>query len=353
MYYVYRLASYYILCIVSLCLATCTPSVSYISTNLAVGNARDKNCDIDVYLEGQNIERPTVIVGKIDIGDTGFTIDCSMDTVLQLAKNRACAEGANAIKIIQIKEPDFYSTCYRMNALLLTYTENEADKSIPSNKPEVQGTGFLLSESGYVVTNHHVVENQTEIKVVFPHKNATFEAEVQIKDTNNDLVILRLKGFTYNKIFAEEMPYAFKPSGNLKLGMQVFTLGFPLGQVLGKSVKFSDGMISALSGIDDNASLFQISNPIQPGNSGGPLLDKDCNLIGVVVASLNAKLFLKYADTIPQNVNFAIKSDYLINLISMLPEGESILDRNGKLAGRTLEEQVETMVPYVVTVLAK
>ena len=144
-----------------------------------------------------------------------------------------------------------------------------------------------------------------------------------------------------------------KPSGDVKLGEQVFTLGFPLGQVLGKSVKLSNGTISALSGIRDNASIFQISNPVQPGNSGGPLLDKDGNLIGVVVATLNAKLFLKYADTIPQNVNFAIKSDYLINLIRMIPDGEQIGSRNGQLAGLELQEQVERLVPFIVTVYAE
>jgi len=99
--------------------------------------------------------------------------------------------------------------------------------------------------------------------------------------------------------------------------------------------------------------VFQISSPVQPGNSGGPLFEDSGNLVGVVVSTLNAKLFLEHADTIPQNVNFAIKSDYLINLVSMIPEGELILKRDGTLAGEPLEEQVEALAPYIVTVCAK
>jgi S1-C subfamily serine protease len=231
----------------------------------------------------------------------------------------------------------------------------EAPAAPPGPKKTLasQGTGFLLCESGLVVTNYHVVADRQDLQVILPAKNmAQFEAEVKLQDINNDLAILRLKEFAYEELFSNRIPYPVGNSDAVTLGQGVFTLGFPLGKVLGKSAKFSDGTISSLYGPLDNASLFQISNPIQPGNSGGPLFDRDANLIGVVLASLNAKLFFEIADIIPQNVNFAIKSDYLINLIRMLPENDKILKRPSSLRAEKLQKQVELLVPYIVIVYA-
>jgi len=135
--------------------------------------------------------------------------------------------------------------------------------------------------------------------------------------------------------------------------LTTYTLGFPLGKLLGKSAKFSDGTISSLSGLMGTANLFQINTPIQPGNSGGPLFNQHGNVIGIVLASLDAKFFYENLDTIPQNVNFAIKSDYLISLISMLPENDSTLSRKGSLQDRTTGEQVNALIPYIVTVYVR
>ena len=99
--------------------------------------------------------------------------------------------------------------------------------------------------------------------------------------------------------------------------------------------------------------MFQINNPLQPGNSGGPLFDQDGNVIGVILASLDAKFFYERLDTIPQNVNFAIKSDYLVSLISLLPEGDSILSRKGSLQDKTQQEQIKTLMPYIITVCVR
>ena len=154
-------------------------------------------------------------------------------------------------------------------------------------------------------------------------------------------------------MFKQGIPYSLKSSAKVKLGEKVFTLGFPLGSVLGKSIKLSEGTISALSGIQDNATLYQISNPLQPGNSGGPLFSNDGCLCGIVVSGLNAKTFYEYLDIIPQNVNFAIKSDYLLTLINMLPENNFIINRANNLVGKDFQEQIEALTPYVVNVYAE
>ncbi len=218
---------------------------------------------------------------------------------------------------------------------------------------DCQGTGFLFSKSGYVATNYHIVKNRTDITVSFPKNDLEFSAQILLKDSNNDLVILELKDFDYKTLYGSSIPYTLEHSRNITPGEKVFTLGYPMGSVLGTSVKLSTGIISSISGIQDNASMFQISNPIQPGNSGGPLFDQKGDVIGIVVSSLNAAAFFLYTGNIPQNVNFAVKSDYLINLVSMLPDGEGILARKNQLSGQEVKKQASVLIPYIVSISAK
>ncbi len=215
------------------------------------------------------------------------------------------------------------------------------------------GSGFLVSESGLVVTNYHVIEDKSIINVFLPTLNKTFNAIVALKDKNNDIAILQLSDFIFSDIFSISIPFTISHSSKVRLGQEVFTLGFPLGEILGKSAKLSTGTINSLYGIQDDPRVFQISNPIQPGNSGGPLFNRNGELIGIVFSSLNAKFFYENADIIPQNVNFAIKSDYLLNLISMLPDESEIINRKNKLLGKSLETQIELLTPFIVNIKAK
>ena len=149
------------------------------------------------------------------------------------------------------------------------------------------------------------------------------------------------------------IPFVISTSSKTKLGEDVFTLGFPLGEILGKSSKFSSGKINSLFGIQDDPRVYQISNPIQPGNSGGPLFNSNGEFIGIVFSSLNAKFFYENSDIIPQNVNFAIKSDYLLNLISLLPDEKEISNRKNSLSELSIEKQIELLQPFIVNVKAK
>ena len=174
-----------------------------------------------------------------------------------------------------------------------------------------------------------------------------------MKDKNNDLAILRLQQFDYSKIYSFPIPFIISNSSNSKIGENVFTLGFPLGELLGKNSKFSSGTINSLYGIQDDPRVFQVSNPIQPGNSGGPLFDYNGKIIGVIFSSLNAKFFYENADIIPQNVNFAVKSNYLLNLISLLPDEAEILNRKNLLSNLPNEMQIELIQPFIINVIAK
>ena len=247
------------------------------------------------------------------------------------------------------KGESFKSTYIKNYPLNIT---NSIDSDI-NNKTKSSGSGSIFSESGLVLTNYHVIEDRTDINVYLPQIDKEFNADLILKDKNNDLAILRLQNFIYSDIFSDKIPFSITSSSNSKLGEDVFTLGFPLGEILGKSTKFSSGKINSLFGIQDDPRVFQISNPIQPGNSGGPLFNSNGELIGVVFSSLNAKFFYENADIIPQNVNFAVKSNYLLNLISLLPEDTEISRRENSLLELPIEKQIELIQPYIVNVKAK
>jgi serine protease Do len=112
-----------------------------------------------------------------------------------------------------------------------------------------------------------------------------------MKDKNNDLAILEINNFSTLEFELNKIPFSIGDMQSAKVGQEVFTLGFPLGSILGSTAKLSTGKINSLYGIDDNPSLLQIGNPLQPGNSGGPLFNMQGELVGVVVSGLNAKYY--------------------------------------------------------------
>lgn len=176
------------------------------------------------------------------------------------------------------------------------------------------GSGFLVSRRGIVATNHHVIQGGKRITVTFPDLGDMFEAEVLATDTRNDLALLRLKAFPSEKL-PEKLPWAIKGTQSVQVGAKVFTIGYPLSVFLGTKPKFSDGTISAITGPQDDPRLIQMNASIQPGNSGGPLFNNAGQIVGIVVASANAKVFFEELGVIPQNINFAVKSDYLLSLL--------------------------------------
>lgn len=174
------------------------------------------------------------------------------------------------------------------------------------------GTGFFISRNGHIVTNAHVVNNATDIRVAY--KGQTLEAELVTIDEAADLAIL--------KIEADEETEALTiaPSNEIKLGATVATVGYPNTMLQGRSPKLSKGEISSLAGIRDDPRFFQISVPLQPGNSGGALFDSNGQVVGVVSSKLNTHLIFFTMGYLPENVNYAVKSRLLFLLIDTIPE---------------------------------
>jgi S1-C subfamily serine protease len=181
------------------------------------------------------------------------------------------------------------------------------------------GTGFPLSLGGLVATNWHVVADAKNFSVAFPGWSGAISAEIAVKDVINDLAILRMSDASKLATTCPELPFQLFSSSGVTLGEHVSAIGYPLTPMLGSNPKFTEGAISSKSGWQDDPRSLQISAQVQPGSSGSPLFDGDGNIIGIVVATLDASKVYQAASAIPQNVNFAIKADYLLSLAAMLP----------------------------------
>lgn len=205
------------------------------------------------------------------------------------------------------------------------------------------GTGFFIDRKGYFATNYHVVEDATYIEIEFYRDGElqNHKAEVIKTDKNNDLAILKISDEDFERF--DEIPYYFS-TRVADIGEEVFALGYPLTNYMGKDIKFTDGKISSKTGYDGDIANYQTTTPIQPGNSGGPLFDYEGNLIAI-----NAARFT-YDNS--QNVSYSIKSTYLKNLIDVLPVNLR-LPHNKDIRDLKLTEKIKVISDYVVLIRIK
>lgn len=160
------------------------------------------------------------------------------------------------------------------------------------------GTGFVVAASR-IMTNHHVIDGCAEVAARLPN-GQEIPTRVLASDATRDLALLSTE--------ADAGPILpFRGAGSYRRGEGVVTYGFPLAGLLSSGPTLTTGEISALAGLADNPRHLQISAPMQPGNSGGPLLDMRGQVVGVVVSKLNAGQVARQTGDIPQNVNFAVK----------------------------------------------
>jgi len=208
-------------------------------------------------------------------------------------------------------------------------------------QPKASGTGFFVSTNGYLVTNFHVVEDAENFSV--KTRAGILPATLVKTDKANDLAVLKVAGnFSSLPLFTG--PEAL-------LGQSVFTIGFPNPEVQGIEPKLTRGEISSLAGMQDDPRHFQISVPVQPGNSGGPLVDLRGNVIGVVSMRMGDIRALKLTGALPQNVNYAIKSSVLNKFVQALPPGTTQM-RTPMAADRRFEDIVKDVEEAVAIVLS-
>jgi S1-C subfamily serine protease len=223
---------------------------------------------------------------------------------------------------------------------LSTSRDHTASISPAIEMPKASGSGAIVSAGGHVLTAAHVVAGANSVKIYTAQgvKNAT----VLRVDEVNDLAVLKLPAGTY-----PALPMA--SSRNIRLGQTVATIGFPNIEIQGFSPKVTRGEISSLNGIGDDPRSWQISVPIQPGNSGGPLLDENGSLVGIVVAKLGLKAASVTGD-LPQNVNYAVKSVYAIALLEPYSDHET-KDADQRASNLRFEDMVAKAQRSVVLIL--
>ena len=224
----------------------------------------------------------------------------------------------------------------KQNQRALNRTIQRIDGSVtPLPVSKFSGTGFALTSDGYLVTSYHVIQGADSL-LIEGRDRQRYHAEPVYSDLKHDLAILRITDKKFTGF--GRLPYAIK-AGQADLGERVFTLGYPREDVV-----YGEGALSARSGFEGDTAFYQVSIPVNPGNSGGPLLDERGNLIGVVSGRQNDA----------QSAAFATKSSYLVRLVDSLetanPAASYRLPHFGQLAGIGRPQQIKKLQDYVFVV---
>jgi serine protease Do len=197
------------------------------------------------------------------------------------------------------------------------------------------GTGFAIDKSGVFVTSWHVVSGADSLYIQ-SSKGASFKVNVVYSDRKLDLAIVKIIDSTF--IPYKSIPYGFK-TRSANLGERVYTLGFPREDIV-----YGEGALSSKSGFEGDTSSYQVSIPVNPGNSGGPLIDEKGNVIGIISGK----------QTQTEGATFAIKSAFIEELIKNIPEekfcSSIYFNTGGNLAELPRVKQIKSLEDYVVMI---
>jgi serine protease Do len=217
----------------------------------------------------------------------------------------------------------------------LVSTVNGLNHQRANNTPaNFRGTGFAISSNGYIVTDYHVVKDADSVYVQSVD-GKSYRTKVIYSEPGADIAVLQITDPTF-KSFGP-IPYAFKKA-DTDIGENVFTIGYPRdAMVLGP------GFLTASTGFRGDTTQYQVSTPVDFGNSGGPLLDSRGDVIGII----NAK------ETHVEGAAFAVKSSYLLKTIQDIPDslkGDLNINSKNVLAGLNRVQQIKKMQNYVFMV---
>ena len=202
--------------------------------------------------------------------------------------------------------------------------------------PNYRATGFLIDGKGFIVTNAHVV-NRLKTIYVENNKGEYFTAQTIYADKNTDLAILKINDTSFKAV--NNLPYSINKT-NSNLGEQIFTMGYPRNEIV-----YGEGYLSAKSGNEGDSTAYQLSVSVNPGNSGGPVLNKNGQIIGIITSK----------NSTADGVVFAAKSKNIYKLLDALKEnGDTVsikLPNNTGLKGLDREQQVKKMEDFVFMVV--
>ncbi|MCX6350480.1 MAG: serine protease [Bacteroidetes bacterium] len=225
----------------------------------------------------------------------------------------------------------------------ISLNEDDIKEALMKNPPipnKVGGTAFAIGDR-YIVTALHVVKGYNHFKVrgIDGDFNTRYDCILNSLDSTNDMAVLYISDLNFQGI--NKIPYSLKTTDS-KVGEKVFCLGYPLTNTMGEEIKLTDGLISSKSGYLGDTLQYQISAPVQPGNSGGPLFDYNGNLIGIIIA--------KHMDA--ENASYALKISNLKKLIKKRP-ALSTLSPSSLLSQKDLPTKVSLMQKYIYIIEAE
>lgn len=206
-------------------------------------------------------------------------------------------------------------------------------KKAPLNPGTYGGTCFAISRNGYMVTNYHVIAGADSIYIQ-NNKGEAFKAVSIFEDVSSDLAVLRIADSTFR---SASLPYSLKQQP-IRLGEEVFTMGFPRDEIV-----YGKGYISAQTGFNGDTLAYQVSIPVNPGNSGAPLLDNSGEVIGIVTGKQSSS----------DGIAFAVKSGHLKRLLDELPKDKfsrKDLKQKNQLSGLNRVEQLKKLEEFVYMV---
>jgi len=208
------------------------------------------------------------------------------------------------------------------------------------------GTGWAL-ESGLIVTNYHVIKEAKSISLISVNGEETVGKLINI-DQSNDLALIKPESTSIVR-------YGLRLSNELvRVGSSVFTLGFPHPNLLGVEPKLTNGVVSSTKGIGGDPRFYQITVPLQAGNSGGPLINNRGEVVGIVTGKLNALKVLEFTGDLTESVNYAVKASYLKGMLQDA-RGENaptLALHPSASKSESLEDLSEVVVDSVVMIAA-
>jgi serine protease Do len=215
---------------------------------------------------------------------------------------------------------------------LIRNINNRKLEKVPVNPAKFGGTGFALTANGYLCTNLHVI-NGADSVYVQNAKGDSYKAKVVYQDPQYDIAILKIVDKNFSTL--STLPYKLK-NNNIGMGENVYTLGFPKDDAV-----LGEGYVSSKTGHAGDTTAYQVSIPVNPGNSGGPLLDNKGNVIGVISAK-------EYQ---VDGAAFAVKSKYILEALGAIPQdslGKKVTPlKRSPLQGLPRTKQIDMIQDYV------
>ncbi len=237
---------------------------------------------------------------------------------------------------------DYSALRREMNSVKKNVNEqNKAIRDMNSSTPKVStsihfgATGFMLTKEGYVVTNNHVINGADSVHLQ-NSKGQSFRAKIIFSDPIKDLAILHIDDDSFKT--PKNIPYTFKKQKS-DLGEDVYTIGFPRDEAV-----YGQGYLSSNTGYAGDTIAYQISIPVNPGNSGGPVLDNQGNIIGIISGKQKGI----------DGAAFAIKTKELIETLNRIPadslKGNIVLNSKNTLTYLPRTEQIKRLQDYIYIV---